>query len=199
VPYQLTQQEVEVRATAATVEIFHGGLRVSSHARSHVPHVATTVADHRPKSHQRHLEWTPSRLVDCAEFEIFGSIRSQLREREGCMVDAENSPVAVSAAFKSWGIDHGCYGNGNKFQNPVTSPNLRPSPVDICDVCELAPAVLDMIDTYQSIFKDYPSVFHRLSGSGAESSIFSRRAGRPRSSLTETRPGRHIIRMPPWV
>jgi transposase len=35
VPYQLTQQEVEVRATAATVEIFHGGLRVSSHARSH--------------------------------------------------------------------------------------------------------------------------------------------------------------------
>jgi hypothetical protein len=36
-----------------------------------------------------------------------------------------------------------------------------------------------MIDTYQSIFKDYPSVFHRLSGSGAESFIFSRRAGRP--------------------
>src|ERR1039457_1738544 len=35
VPYQLTQQEVEVRATAATVEIFHRGLRVSSHSRSH--------------------------------------------------------------------------------------------------------------------------------------------------------------------
>jgi transposase len=33
VPYQLTQQEVEVRATAATVEIFHRGLRVASHAR----------------------------------------------------------------------------------------------------------------------------------------------------------------------
>jgi transposase len=66
VPYQLTQQEVEVRATAATVEIFHRGLRVSSHARSHVPHIATTVNDHRPKAHQRHLEWTPSRLVDWA-------------------------------------------------------------------------------------------------------------------------------------
>src|ERR1035437_323617 len=56
VPYQLTQQEVEVRATAATVEIFHRGLRVASHARSHVAHVATTVNDHRPKAHQRHLE-----------------------------------------------------------------------------------------------------------------------------------------------
>jgi transposase len=67
VPYQLTQQEVEVRATAATVEIFHRGLRVASHARSPVPHVATTVNDHRPKAHQRHLEWTPSRLVDWAK------------------------------------------------------------------------------------------------------------------------------------
>jgi len=67
VPYQLTQQEVEVRATTTTVEIFHRGVRVSSHGRSYVPHVATTVNDHRPKAHQRHLEWTPSRLVDWAK------------------------------------------------------------------------------------------------------------------------------------
>ncbi len=67
VPYQLTQQEVEVRATAATVEIFHRGVRVASHARSHVADRATTVTEHRPKAHQRHLEWTPSRLVDWAK------------------------------------------------------------------------------------------------------------------------------------
>ena len=66
-PYQLTQQEVEVRATAATVEIFHRGVRVASHARSHVADRATTVTEHRPKAHQRHLEWTPSRLVDWAK------------------------------------------------------------------------------------------------------------------------------------
>jgi transposase len=66
VPYQLVQQEVEVRATAATVEIFHRGVRVASHARSHVSHRATTVTEHRPKAHQRYLEWTPSRLVDWA-------------------------------------------------------------------------------------------------------------------------------------
>jgi len=66
VPYQLTQQEVEVRATAATVEIFHRGVRVASHARSHTPQAATTITEHRPKAHQRYLEWTPSRLVDWA-------------------------------------------------------------------------------------------------------------------------------------
>jgi transposase len=67
VPYQLTQQEVEVRATAATVEIFHRGVRVASHARSPLADRATTVTEHRPKAHQRHLEWTPSRLVDWAK------------------------------------------------------------------------------------------------------------------------------------
>jgi transposase len=66
VPYQLVQQQVDVRATAATVEIFHHGVRVASHARSQVRHRATTVTAHRPKAHQRYLEWTPSRLVEWA-------------------------------------------------------------------------------------------------------------------------------------
>jgi len=88
VPYQLTQQEVEVRATAATVEIFHRGVRVASHARSQVPHAATTVNDHRPKAHQRHLEWTPSRLVDWAKTigpataELFDRIMASKRHPE---------------------------------------------------------------------------------------------------------------------
>jgi transposase len=64
VPYQLTQQQVEIRATAATVEIFHKGMRVASHGRSHAAHRHTTTHEHRPKAHQRHLEWTPSRIVE---------------------------------------------------------------------------------------------------------------------------------------
>ena len=64
VPYQLTQQEVEIRGTAATVEVFHQGVRVASHARSCVLHHHTTIHEHRPKAHQRHLEWTPSRIVE---------------------------------------------------------------------------------------------------------------------------------------
>jgi transposase len=66
VPYQLTGQAVELRASSATVEIFHRGVRVASHVRSSVPHDATTVTEHRPKSHQKYLEWTPSRLVQWA-------------------------------------------------------------------------------------------------------------------------------------
>jgi transposase len=67
VPYQLTGQQVDIRLTAATVEIFHRGLRVASHARSFLADQATTIAQHRPKAHQQYLEWTPSRLLSWAE------------------------------------------------------------------------------------------------------------------------------------
>ena len=66
VPYQLVGQKLEARYTASTVEIFHRGVRVASHPRSFVPYTATTLHQHRPKSHQAHLEWTPSRLINWA-------------------------------------------------------------------------------------------------------------------------------------
>jgi len=66
VPYQLVGQELEARYTAATVEIFYHGVRVASHHRGLVAHAATTQHEHRPKSHQAHLEWTPSRLIQWA-------------------------------------------------------------------------------------------------------------------------------------
>jgi transposase len=66
VPYQLVGQELEARYTAATVEIFYHGVRVASHHRGLVAHAATTRHEHRPKSHQAHLEWTPSRLIHWA-------------------------------------------------------------------------------------------------------------------------------------
>jgi transposase len=67
VPYTLTGQEVEIRATFTTIEVFHRGERVASHPRSRQPYQATTVAEHRPKSHQQHLAWPPSRLLRWAE------------------------------------------------------------------------------------------------------------------------------------
>lgn len=67
VPYQLVGQQVDIRVTAATVEIFHEGLRVASHARNFVADQATTIAEHRPKAHQQYLQWTPSRLLGWAE------------------------------------------------------------------------------------------------------------------------------------
>jgi transposase len=67
VPYTLTGQVVDVRSTMTTVEIFHRGERVASHLRSHETYKATTVNEHRPKSHQQHLAWPPSRLIHWAE------------------------------------------------------------------------------------------------------------------------------------
>ena len=66
VPYTLARQTVEVRATPSTIEIFHRGERVASHARTHKSYSAVTHPEHRPKSHQAHLEWPPSRMIQWA-------------------------------------------------------------------------------------------------------------------------------------
>jgi transposase len=63
VPYALLHRELDVRYTAMTVEIFHRGQRIASHARSFKIGGYTTIDAHRPKSHQRYLEWTPERLI----------------------------------------------------------------------------------------------------------------------------------------
>jgi transposase len=65
-PYQLVGQEVEARYTASTVEIFYRGKRAASHVRSSQAHHHTTNPEHRPRSHQKYLEWTPSRIVSWA-------------------------------------------------------------------------------------------------------------------------------------
>jgi transposase len=67
VPYVLTGQMVEVRSTLTTVEIFHRGERVASHRRGTQNYQATTNPEHRPRSHQQHLAWPPSRLVNWAQ------------------------------------------------------------------------------------------------------------------------------------
>jgi transposase len=58
---------MEARFTSHTVEIFENGKRVASHMRSFTPYLHTTTKEHMPKSHQAHLEWTPSRLIHWAE------------------------------------------------------------------------------------------------------------------------------------
>lgn len=66
VPYQLTRQTVEVRATPTTVEIFHQGKRIASHQRTAKTYVAVTDGEHRPAAHRAHLDWPPSRLLEWA-------------------------------------------------------------------------------------------------------------------------------------
>jgi transposase len=63
VPYQLCGKELDVRATASTIECFHKSKRVASHHRSFGTGRHTTVAEHMPKGHQEYAAWTPERLV----------------------------------------------------------------------------------------------------------------------------------------
>ncbi len=87
VPYSLTGEQVEVRSTPATVEIFHRGKRVASHLRSRERNKPVTQNEHRPKSHQAHLEWPPSRMVDWAA--KVGANTAQLVRR---MLDGKPHP-----------------------------------------------------------------------------------------------------------
>lgn len=67
VPYALVKQQLDARLTDHTLECFHKGQRVASHARSHLKGRHTTVAEHMPKAHREYAEWTPQRLVRWAE------------------------------------------------------------------------------------------------------------------------------------
>ena len=67
VPYQLAGQQLEARYTATTVEIFQSASALPRIARSSAAYRHTTIPEHMPKSHQAHLEWTPSRLIHWAE------------------------------------------------------------------------------------------------------------------------------------
>lgn len=63
VPYKHIGVRVDVRATANTIELLAGGVRVASHPRSFVKGAFTTTPAHMPSSHRAHAEWTPERLM----------------------------------------------------------------------------------------------------------------------------------------
>lgn len=63
VPSTLLGTEVDIRATATTVEIYLGNERIAGHARSMRRGQHTTIAEHMPKAHQAHAEWRPSRIL----------------------------------------------------------------------------------------------------------------------------------------
>ena len=80
VPYHLTREKVDVRATATTVEIFHRGERVASHVRlSGMTNQSSTLPEHQPKSHRAHNEWPPSRIIAWAG--SVGPFTAQLVEK----------------------------------------------------------------------------------------------------------------------
>ncbi len=64
VPYHLVKRGVEIRATERLLEIFFRNIRVASHRRSFSRGGYSTETSHRPPSHQKHLEWSPERIIN---------------------------------------------------------------------------------------------------------------------------------------
>ena len=63
VPSKLIREMVDARITSATVEIFHRGQRIASHAFSAVRNRHTTITEHMPSAHRRYAEWTPAKMM----------------------------------------------------------------------------------------------------------------------------------------
>ena len=87
--------EVETRSTAATVEVYLGTERLTSHARSYERGGHTTKPEHMPKAHQKHMEWTPSRLTHWAG-EIGPSTRAMV---EALLVDRAHPEQAYRSCL----------------------------------------------------------------------------------------------------
>ena len=66
VPCQLRKEQVDLRLTDTTVEILFKNKRIASYPRSYKQGAFTTCREHMPKSHQKYLEWTPSRIIKWA-------------------------------------------------------------------------------------------------------------------------------------
>jgi transposase len=86
-PHALVHEVLEARLTAITVELFHRGERVASHLRSYKRGGHTTLAEHMPKAHQKHLEWSPSRILHWA-----ASIGPKTRELAAAILAERRHP-----------------------------------------------------------------------------------------------------------
>ena len=66
VPHALVGKVIDLRITAAIVECLSHNQRVASHLRSARRGTHTTIAEHMPKAHRAHMEWTPGKLLNWA-------------------------------------------------------------------------------------------------------------------------------------
>ncbi|MER8608962.1 hypothetical protein NKH48_35870 [Mesorhizobium sp. M1233] len=62
VPHGLIREQVDVRATSRTIEVFFKGKRVAVHQRRYGGARFGTDPDHMPSSHRRYAEWSPERF-----------------------------------------------------------------------------------------------------------------------------------------
>jgi transposase len=66
-PWMLVGQKLGVRVMEKSVEILKGCDRVAIHTKSWGKYQYSTVPDHMPPAHQKHLQWDPIRLYNWAQ------------------------------------------------------------------------------------------------------------------------------------
>ena len=61
-PHALIREQVDVRLTSRTVEVFHRGQRVTARDRRYGGPRHGLDPEHMPSAHRRYAEWTPARF-----------------------------------------------------------------------------------------------------------------------------------------
>jgi transposase len=67
VHFSLIGEQLDLRATETTIEIFRRGTRIESYPRSYQKGKYTTLKHHMPRAHLDQVEWTPERLTGWAK------------------------------------------------------------------------------------------------------------------------------------
>jgi transposase len=93
VPYTYIHKEVEIKATANVVEMYFKGQRICSHPRSQAEHQYSTVKEHMPPAHQKHLDWSPERILEWA-----GKCGTSVKTLVECIINSRRFP---EQAYKS--------------------------------------------------------------------------------------------------
>ena len=62
VPHRFAKDELEVRLTARTVEVFRKGERIAAHIRNSGNRRHTTIPEHMPSSHRHFADWSIERI-----------------------------------------------------------------------------------------------------------------------------------------
>lgn len=66
IPYAFIGKEITLRFTNTRVECWYNGKQIALHVRSYQQGGHTTISEHMPKAHRKHLEWTPGRFLNWA-------------------------------------------------------------------------------------------------------------------------------------
>ncbi len=84
VPHHLVGEKIELHATVNSITLYFHNKPIANHPRKHHPGM-TTQPLHMPKKHEKHLKWTPARLMNWAKDigdEVFEWVKALLQQKQ---------------------------------------------------------------------------------------------------------------------